>query len=588
MLTNEKYVKLLAMKSLQRTLQEDTDAGLLPVLARVWGADVRGLEQDVAGMIPVLSAAMLDPERGGKVWAGLTDQQRGALQMLVGSGGVMPMAKFSRLFGEVRQMGAAQIEREKPLENPQTPAEALYYRGLIALAFEQADTGPRVVAYVPSDLTFALPLRQTSYSNLEEPDGSAPLEAETPTVEALENVKNAQAADTSIVDDLTTLLAYLQRYSPTVDGEALMQPDRTRLMKYLLKQDEERLTFLFGLGLSANLIELQNGKAFPKRAENRRWLGLTRAEQVKELAEAWRDSGIYRELWHVPGLYPEPGGELDEYDAAVARENMLELMTAIVPKNEWWSLDAFIAAVKESEPDFQRPGGDYESWYIRNDSNEYLQGFESWDAVEGPLLEFYVSGPMHWLGLADHAPDAARLTAYGRALLGSAPWPTPADPEDKVTIKDDGTLLISRKISRYDRFQAMRFTTWGAAADPYSYRLDSAGIQAALEQGIQTGHIATFINRMIGDQPMPPNVAALLENWRGGASAAVSMERLMVLRTTAPETLDKILDTPGLRRYLGARLGPMACVVRAGQWEALRAALGDYGMSVDLIEQQEG
>ena len=39
------------------------------------------------------------------------------------------------------------------------------------------------------------------------------------------------------------------------------------------------------------------------------------------------------------------------------------------------------------------------SWYIRNDAGEYLSGFESWDAVEGSLIEFYIAGPMHWLGL---------------------------------------------------------------------------------------------------------------------------------------------------------------------------------------------
>ena len=55
-------------------------------------------------------------------------------------------------------------------------------------------------------------------------------------------------------------------------------------------------------------------------------------------------------------------------------------------------------------------------------------------------------------------------------------------------------------------------------------------------------------------------------------------------RTTAPETLDKIWDAPALRRYLGARLGPMAVIVRAGQWEGLRAALGEQGIQVELIE----
>jgi hypothetical protein len=562
------------------TLQEDTDATLLPTLAKVWKASITGL--DVAGSIPVLSAAMLDAVRAEAVWDSLTDEQRGALQMVTGSGGKMPKAMFSRVFGDIRKMGAAQIEREKPLENPASIAEGLYYRGLIAEAFEQADTGPRVVVYVPEDLARALPMRKTSYSNLQSESPQAVDDA--PIVEPLEDVQHIQQADTSIVDDMTTLLAYLQLASPTLVGDSLAPEDQTAILGFLLKPHEERISFLFGLGISTDLIEIQNGKAYPKRTETRRWLSAARAAQVQSLADGWRGSSFYRDLWHVVGLHPDPGGELDEYDAVVARDNVLEMIKDLAPKQEWWSLEAFIDAVKETDPDFQRPGGDYDSWYIRNDENEYLKGFESWDAVEGALLEFYVTGPMHWLGLVDRAEDAARLTAYGRAFLGLSPWPAPAEAEDKVTVKDDGTLLISRKVSRVDRFQAARFTTWVSAGDPYVYRLDAAGIQQAGEQGINTGHIASFISRAIGDAALPASIAQLLDNWRSGASAAVTLEKLMVLRTTAPETLDKIADTPALRRYLGARLGPMAVIVRAGQWEALHAALGEQGIQVELVE----
>lgn len=567
------------MKTLTRTLQEDTDAGMLPTLAKFWKAAIAGPKDP--NIIPLIAKSMIDPERAEKVWDALTDQQRGAVQMLIGSGGKMPMAKFERLFGAVRQLGAAQIEREKPLENPATIAEGLYYRGLIAQTFEVADTGPRVVVYVPEDLAAALPLRKTSYSNLE--DEAVP-ELEVPTVEAVADVRNIQQADTSIVDDLATLLAFLQLYSPSLDSDALAKNDRQRLRSYLLKQDDARLNFVFGLGLGADLVEVQTGKAYPKRAEARRWLGLSRAEQVRALAEGWKNAALYRDLWHVPGLHPEPGGELDDYDAAAVREGVLELMPGLVPKTDWWSLESFIQAVKGTDADFQRPDGNYDSWYIRNDEGEFLNGFESWEAVEGSLLEFYITGPMHWLGLVDRAEDAARLTAYGRAFLGQAAWPTPADPEDKIIVKDDGTLLISRKVPRVDRFQAARFTTWGAAGDPYTYKLDAAGVQQAAEQGINTGHISSFISRALGDAPVPPTLARLLDNWRSGPAANVSMEQLTVLRTTAPETLERILDTPTLRRYLGARLGPMAVVVRAGQSDALKAALGEQGIQVEILE----
>lgn len=563
------------MKNIYRTLQ-DTDAGMLNVLAKFWKVNIAGRDTNAA--IEAVAGVMLDRERAASVWESLADDQRGALQMLIGSGGRMPLAKFARLFGEIRQMGAAQIERENPLDNPGSVAEGLYYRGLIAQAFEQADTGPRVVVYIPPDLLDVLPVRNTSYSNLE----SEPVEAETHTIEPLAEVQNIQHADTSLVDDMTTLLAYAQLHAPLLEGDSLAA--EAEVLPFLLKPDRARLPFLLGIGISADLIEVQAGRVYPKRAEARRWLSAPRAAQVQTLAEGWRTSAAYRDLWHVPGLHPEPGGELDEYDAAAGRENALDMLAAHVPKAEWWSLDAFIEAVKTTDPDFQRPGGDYESWYIRNDEGEYLRGFESWDAVEGALLEFYITGPMHWLGLVDRAEDAARLTAYGRAFLKLAAWPAPPEAEDRIALKEDGTITVSRKIARVDRFQIARFTVWVAAGDPYIYRLDAAGVQQAAAQGINTGHIASFLSRMLGEQPLPPGVARLLENWQSGPTAAVTLEHLMVLRTTAPETLERILDTPALRRYLGARLGPMAAIVRPGQWDALRDALGEQGIQVEIIE----
>ncbi len=575
------WLRLQTMKTINQTLQEDTDAGMLPLLAKFWKANIAGLERDKA--VEAISAAMLDPERTEKVWEALTDAQRGAMQMLIGSSGKMPMAKFGRLFGEARQMGAAQIEREKPLEKPLNVTEALYYRGLIAQTFEVADTGARVVVYVPEDLLYSLPIRKTSYSNLEEDGEPAEvMETEASGVEPLQDVKKIEQADTSIVDDLTTFLAYLQLQGPTLDGDMLSAEDTAQITPFMLKPQDNRLPFLLGVGLSADLIEVQGGKVYPKRAEARRWLSATRAAQVQILAEGWRKSTVYRDLWHVPGLHPEAGGELDNYDPSAGRDNALELMGELVPNQDWWSPDAFVQSVKESDADFQRD--DYEGWYIRDDDGNYLQGFESWDAVEGGLLKYYLSGPMFWLGLADRAAGAARLTAYGRAFLGQTPWPNPAEPEGKITVKDDGTLLIPRKVSRVDRFQAARFTSWVSAGDPYTYKVDSAGVERAAGQGINTGHIASFLSRALGDAPVPGGIMRMLDNWRSGPTAAVTMERLIVLRTTSPETMETIWEAPALRRYLGARLGPMAVIVRAGQQDALRAALGEQGIQVEMLD----
>src|SRR6185436_3711231 len=110
----------------------------------------------------------------------------------------------------------------------------------------------------------------------------------------LEEVTGIKQADTSVVDDVATLLAYLQLYSPTLGEVSLTEEDRTRLQSFMLKNEDGRLDFVFGLALSTDLAEIQTDKAFPKRAEARRWLSATRAEQVKALAEGWKNSNAYR------------------------------------------------------------------------------------------------------------------------------------------------------------------------------------------------------------------------------------------------------------------------------------------------------
>jgi 4,5-dihydroxyphthalate decarboxylase len=111
---------------------------------------------------------------------------------------------------------------------------------------------------------------------------------------------------------------------------------------------------------------------------------------------------------------------------------------------------------------------------------------------------------------------------------------------------------------------------------------DPPGIERAARQGINVGHIGAFITRALGDTALPPQVARLLDNWKTGPTAQVSVERLLILRTTSPETLDFILDTPAIRRFMGARLGPMAAIIRSEDVRDLRDALGEHGIQADI------
>lgn len=572
------------MTSILRTLRE-SDPALLNAFAEVWAVRVDPVD-DIAERIDSIRQAMLDPERAERVWDTLSDSERAALQMLISVKGKMPEAKFERVFGSIRRMGAGAIERNQPHRHPESTAEGLYYRGLIGQAFENADTGARTIIYIPDDLVKILPAHKTSYDKLEDEQEAVDYPAEEiAALDPLDEVEDIRQADTSIVDDMTTLLAYLQLHAPLLQSDSLDEKDGDSIAPFLLTHGNERIAFMIALAASADLLDFQGGRAIPKRAEARRWMSANRTDQVRILAEAWRDSTAYVDLWHVPGLYPEPeAGTMSHYSPVAARAAVFEIMQHALPAQAWWALEDFVLLVHEDSADFQRPNGDFDSWYIRNDTGEYLSGLESWDAVEGALLEFLIAAPMHWLGLIDLAQDAARLTVYGRAFLGLNAWPSPAEQADKIDVQPDGVIFVSRKVARIDRFQVARFTSWGSVApNTYAYRLDPAGIERAAQQGINVGHIGAFITRALGEQALPPVVARLLDNWKTGPTANVAVERLLVLRTTAPETLDLIMETPGIRRFMGARLGPMAAVVRSEDLRDLRDALGERGIQAEMV-----
>lgn len=569
------------MKSLVATLR-DYDPGMLPALAEVWGIDSEQLRTEE--IMTGLQSVMLDPQSVETVWDNLEEPAKAAMQLLASSAGQrMKVGQFERIYGKIRKLGRGQIQKEQPHLAAPSIAEALYYRGLVGEAYDKVGDNVISFVYVPTDLGDVLPLHKTSYERLDADD--APLADELPGLALIDDVSDVTPADTSIIDDLTTLLAYLQANSVAIQDGGFAGDVVGRVMPHLLHKSEIRFGFTLGLAVSAELLTTQEGSAQPQRDQVRSFLSGARSEQIQRLSRAWLDCQNYRDLWHVPGLYPDDSGW--PYDAAAARHAVMSLLGELLPEQGWISVNDLIEVIKEAEPDFQRPDGNYDSWYIRNAAGEFLKGFESWDAVEGALIEFYLIGPMHWLGLVDIGEDVVRLTAYGRSFLGLGDWPQPDEAAHTIDVRNDGAFLVTRRVNRFDRFQLARFAQWVGSGETYVYRLDGDSIQRAAAQNINTGHIQSFIERHLDGKPLPLSIAKLLRSWQDGARTWLSFERLTVLRTNSEEALDKIFAMPVFRRHLGARLGPMACVIREGQWDDLREKLGDHGVDVDSSQLRD-
>jgi hypothetical protein len=162
-------------------------------------------------------------------------------------------------------------------------------------------------------------------------------------------------ANDSILDHACTLLAALRmKMERGAAGAAALGGIRWRAA---------------GCCNAARLLDYDN---LPHPERTRAFLEAPRGKALAQLVQGWMEDKYFNELRLLPGLKFE--GEWIN-DPLRARQAILELVSQI-PENRWWSLAAFVSAIHEQQPDFQRPAGDYDSWFIRQESSgNYLRGF---------------------------------------------------------------------------------------------------------------------------------------------------------------------------------------------------------------------
>jgi hypothetical protein len=268
-------------------------------------------------------------------------------------------------------------------------AEALWYRGFLYRGFDDTAEGVIEFYYLPEELFSKLP--QNSEPKVVKEKAAPPLQ----TISAPENAK---IAGIDAVDDLTGILILAQR------GSLLL--DELDCTQFLLNADPDRCSLLKTLAKETGLLRTTDQGYRPTRAAVK-WLQQGRESQLRSLADAW-SSSAWNDLCHTPGLNCEGMGWNN--DPILARTTLLDMLPRT---GEWFSLRDFVEHIKQNSPDFQRPDGNYDTWYIRDlESDEYVTGFDNWDQVEGRLMRFLVEGPCFWLGLVDTAVRPVRAAIF--------------------------------------------------------------------------------------------------------------------------------------------------------------------------------
>ena len=288
------------------------------------------------------------------------------------------------------------------------------------------------------------------------------------------------------------------------------------------------------------------------------------------LREAWQTSDTFNELRLVPGLVCE--GEWTNQPAAT-RTFLFHLLEA-VPKGKWWSLPAFIRAIKEQSPDFQRPAGEYDSWFIKRLSDgTFLRGFSSWDEVDGALINFLITGPMFWLGVVELATPEEHKTFTAFRVNKKQ---VTSDEKGKLTVSSNGRISVPRLVPRAARYLIARFCEWEEARpDEYRYRVTTESLKKARQQGLKAGQLLSLLARNATSE-IPPAFVKALKRWELNGTEA-RMEIQTILRVKRPEVLEELRKTKA-GRFLGESLGPVTIIVKPGAQAKVLAALAEMGM----------
>ena len=533
------------------------DIGHLRIIAEFWGLELDSIEADSAR--DEISASLLEPSLLAELMDSLSPQADSAITALVASGGRIPWQAFTRKYGDIREMGAGKRDRERPQLKPSSTSEFLFYRGLLARAFFETDKGSQEFAYIPDDL---LLLIESRAAGAEQPVAT---EALGRPASPKEKGKDILAND-FILDDATTLLAAL-RMGKTLESDSLLSSMREQAPALQSLLSTAKL-------IKKNTIQTDAVKVF---------LEAPRKEALRMLQDAWIESTSFNELKLMPGIICE--GEWTNQPQET-REFLLNLIE-VIPNGKWWSLNSFVRDLKQKYADFQRPAGDYDSWFIKRESDgQYLRGFSYWDQVDGALIKYFITNILHRLGQVDLSiaegatePTAFRIESNVEGQKSDV-RPSTFDETGKLHISSQGKITAPRLTPRVVRYQVSRFCEWEESkGDDFHYRISTSSLAKAKEHGLKIEHLLPLLAKHSAG--IPPSLVKALKRWEVSGTEA-RVETQIVLRLSRPDILEELRKSKAAR-YLDEVLSPTAVIVKSGAIQKVLDALTELGLLADVL-----
>lgn len=536
-----------------KTTLANYDLDFLTRVARRWGVQIS--QRDVESARLELAARMMDDNLFKGMLSRLDGNAGKAWAFLVSKSGKIPWAEFSRLYGEIRDYGPASREREDPDLHPISDAEKLWYSGLAARAFLRTGGEPQEYLYIPDELLEFVKNPGSHGKNL----------LIRPSVN--QKPRYIVKAEALLPDRITDVLAALrmQREIPEEVWEVWQMPK----------------LFAHHLLRSADLVD-DSLQPIPEALKE--FFSASRGQVITRLFKAWIGSAEINELRLLPGLVFEGTWQ---NDPLVPRRLLTELLAG-VEAGTWWSISSLLTTIKETSPDFQRQAGDYDSWYIREaNSSSYLSGFENWEKVEGALLFYLLSGPLHWLGIVNLARSGneGNFTAFQlndklKPLLEGLEPSTSEVENREIKIREVLQISIPNFAPRLPRYQVARFCELVSVFPKESlYLLSMPSLLKAEEQGLHLNQLLQLLEKEKA-AVVPESLRRLEERWSRHGQEAV-IQKVLLLRFSREEACTEFLKQAAGRFTLEEN-NSLSVVIKEKQLDGIVRLLNEMGILAEI------
>lgn len=533
------------------------DPDLVKRIGSFWGVDTADLDHEKA--VKAIVNAMLDKMLFTEILDSLPAEAKIAWQNLTANYGKVTWAQFVREYGKVREFGRAKREREAPDRNPLSIAEILWYRGLVGRAFMNIPPEPREFVFVPDEFI-------QSASKVPVFEVSLP----SPILE--DRVVKTGTDVCPLPDHMTDWLAARRK--------------GTRLPDIVWQFWQENDSFFTVLARDSKIVS-ENNEPDPQALAG--FFNQERALLLLQWLALWIESQDYNDLRNLPGLLFE--GDWWN-DPLKPRKVLLDLLKRFAPST-WYTLSDLINFIKSTQPDFQRPSGDYDSWFIRKqDSNAFLRGFANWDDIDGALIRYLITGPLCWLGMTTlgNVRGSNETCFCITPLLHAYFTQTSEHPQVAenavIKISTDLVFTIPVHTKRAIRYQVARFCELRSVNPQETrYEITPASMRLAQKHGLKAAQLVQYLEKQTG-KSLPKALVRLGEK-REDSGQYTQVEQFYLLRTPQPEILAALKENPQTGKYLKEVLSPTVAIINPAGLKILKKSLLEQGQLTEVIRDPD-